>query len=214
MPVSFGGEVKGRIVEVRFALSGKIANVARRTGDVVKKWDTIASLDRKILQIELDQQLADYERVRADFEIFSQKTPNLAEAIDKYLKTEKQASLNGSVKEVELAKARLDQTDLLSPVDGIIIDDSGIVPGLYVTPASGSIKIVDTNSYFFEFAIDQKNIHDFINERKCKVEILTIDVNVEAETQPVFSDGKKFLVRASIPESKYLLLGVKGECKI
>jgi multidrug resistance efflux pump len=211
MAVNFDGEIKARVVEIRFALSGKIASVSKHTGDAVKKWNLVASLDRKNLQTELDKQLSDYEKVRADWEIFGQKNPNPTEAIDKYLKTEKNAGLNVSVKEVELAKARLDQADLFSPVDGIIIEDSGIVPGLYVTPASGSIKIIDTSSYYFEFEIDQKNIHDFAKPRKCKVEIEVIKGTIDAETGQVFSDGKKFCLRIPITSSDGYLLGMKGK---
>ena len=211
---TFKGEIKARVVEIRFALSGKIAGVSKHAGEAVKKWNLVASLDRKILQMELDKQLSDYEKVRADWEIFGQKNPNPTEAIDKYLKTEKQALLNVSVKEVELAKAKLDQADLFSPVDGIIIDDNGIVPGLYVTPASSSIKIVDTSSYYFEFEVEQKEVSDFIKSKKCKVEIVGVKEKTEAYTLPVFSDRKKFLVKVELLKTDGLLLGMKGECKI
>ncbi len=150
---TFEGQVKARIIEVRFAIAGKISGVVKKTGDSVKKWSLVASLDRKILQTELDSQLADYEKVRADFEIFNQKNPDPQEAIDKYLKTEKQAVLNASVKAVEAAKAKLDQSDLFSPVDGIILDDNSIVPGIYVTPAGSALKIMDTASFYFEIEV-------------------------------------------------------------
>src|SRR3989344_1706265 len=131
----FNGEGKARIVEARFALSGKVTFVAKHTGDNVKKGELLASLDRKILQTELDSELADFEKVRADFEIFNLKAGEPTDAISQYLKKEKQAQLNVSVKEVELAKARLDQADLFSPVAGVVLDDSAIVTGLYITPA-------------------------------------------------------------------------------
>lgn len=206
----YKGEIRARIVEIRFALSGKIAGVSKHTGDNVKKWNLVASLDRKILQMELDKQLSDYEKVRADWEIFGQKNPNPTEAIDKYLKTEKQALLNTSVKEVELAKAKLDQADLFSPVDGIIMDDNGIVPGLYVTPASSSIKIIDTGSYYFEFEVEQKEVSDFIKSKTCKVGIDGVKEKIEADTLPVFSDGKKFTVRVNISSDEGIMLGMKG----
>src|SRR3990167_677742 len=208
MPI-FKGEIKARIVEIRFALSGKIAGVTKHTGDAVKKWNLVASLDRKTLQMELDKQLSDYEKVRADWEIFGQKNPNPTEIIDKYLKAEKQALLNTSVKDVELAKARLDQADLFSPVDGIILDDSGIVPGLYATPASSSIKIMDLSSYYFEFEVRQKEVSDFIKPKKCKIGIEGVKEKIEADTLPVFSDGKKFTVRTTIPQTENILLGMK-----
>ena len=207
----YKGEIKARVVEIRFALSGKISNVAKHAGDAVKKWGLIASLDRKILQTELDAKLADYEKVRADFEIFGQKNPNPTEMVDKYLKTEKNADLTGSVKAVELVKARLDQADLFSPVDGTILDDSGIVPGLYVTPANSSVKIIDTSSYYFEIEIEQKDIPDFTESKKCEIVISGLKEKILAESRPVLPDGKRFLINIPITNTQGIFLGLNGK---
>lgn len=208
----YKGEVKGRIVDARFAISGKIVSVGKHTGDIVKKGGLIASLDRKILQAELDRQLADFEKIRADFDGFAMKYPGPKDD-NKYTKAEKQAALNAGVKDVELAKAKLDQADLFSPVDGIILDDSGITPGLFVTPAGGSIRIVDCSSYFFEIELEQKDISDFSEAKKCNLEIISLKEKITAESKPVFSDGKKFLVRIPISNPS-ILLGMKGKVSI
>jgi len=208
---TFNGVIKARVVEVRFAVAGKIVGVKKGVGDRVTKWELIASLDRKMLQTELDSQLADFERVRAEFEIFNQKNPDPQSAIDKYLKTEKQAALNISVKDVELAKARLDQCDLFSPVEGIILDDSGIVVGINITPAGGAIKIIDTSSYFFEFEIEQKDIPFFSESKDTKVELDGIGMEVVGKTSLVIPDGKKFFVRVPIMDNRGLLLGLNGK---
>jgi multidrug resistance efflux pump len=211
---SFKGEVKARIVDARFALSGKIVSVGKHTGDGVKKGNLIASLDRKILQTELDRQLADYDKVRADWDGFCKKYPDPQDD-NKYTKAEKQAALNASVKDVELAKAKLDQADLFSPTDGIILDDSGIVPGLYTTPASGSVKIVDTASYYFEIEIKQKDIPYFekAKEARIKIDYLNIEIKATAPSA-VEGDGKKFLVQIPISDSEGILLGMKGVAKL
>lgn len=208
---SFSGEIKGKIVDVRFATSGKIVSVVKKVGDTVTKWGILASLDRKMLQAELDRQLADYDKTRADFDGFAKKYPDPQDE-NKYTKAEKQAALNASVKDVELAKARLDQCDLFSPIEGIIIDDSGIVPGLYVTPASASIKIIDTNSYYFEFKIEQKDIKEFSQIKKGKIDIDGVG-EFEVETQNVFSDGKNLIVKMPIPNASSILLGLQGKVK-
>lgn len=205
------GTVKARIVQTRFAISGKIASVQKHTGDNVKKGEIIASLDRKILQTGLDKELADYEKIRADFEIFAQKYPDPTEAIDKYLKTEKQASLNASVKNVELAKAVLDQTTLFSPVEGIIIDDNNLVAGLYITPAGSEIKIIDMSSYYFEIEISENEIPYFTEKRKCKIGITSTNKTFETESKSVISDGNKFLVQIPIEKNEGIFLGLNGK---
>lgn len=211
---SFKGRIGGRTVDVRFALSGKVAYVSKFFGQTVKKWDNIASLDRKILQTELDRELADFEKVRADFEIFNQKNPDPQSAIDKYLKAEKQASLNASVKEVELAKMKLDQSDLTSPVTGVVLDDSGVVPGIFITPASASIKILDEDSIYFEIEIEQKEIDLFLKPQKCEIKIEGLSENFNGESTPLLSDGKKFLVRVKIEKPENIFLGMIGQMEI
>jgi len=211
MSKSFEGVVKARIIEARFALSGKVAGVSKHTGDIVKKWDLLASLDRKMLQMELDKELADFEKVRADFESFAKKFPDPQDD-NKFTKAEKQASLNASVKSVELAKAKLDQVNLFSPVDGVILDDSGIVPGLFITPAGSSVKIVDTSSYYFEIEIKQKEISLFEKTREVTVKIDNLETTLKSQTSPILSDGKSFLIQIPI-SAPSLLLGMVGEAK-
>lgn len=210
---TFKGVVKARIVDVRFATSGRLTVVKKFTGDTVKKGDLVASLDRKILQTTLDRELADFEKVRADFEIFNQKNPNPTEAIDKYLKTEKQAMLNASVKSVELAKANLDQCDLFSPVDGVVVDDSNVVPGLNITPAGSSFKIIDVSSYFVEVEIKEKDFEKFKKPRDVVIKVQGIGKPIKSQTSQVLSDAKSFYVRVPV-SGEGLLVGLSTELKI
>ena len=121
----FSGQVWGRNVETRFAFSGKLVSLRKNAGDSVSKGEIIASLDRQILQADLDRQLAQNQQVRADFEIFNIRFKNPGDDITRYNKSSQQASLDASVKEVEQAKYRLDQADLTSPVAGVILDMGG-----------------------------------------------------------------------------------------
>jgi len=211
MPKIFKGEIKARVVRVRFAIAGKVSNTTKSVGDSVKKGELLASLDRKILQTQLDKELADFRKVRGDFEVFCQKNPDPKTEIDKYLKTQKQALLDASVKEVELAKARLDRCDLFSPIDGMILDDGSIVRGINITPSSASIKVIDTGSYFFELVVEQEDIFYFKKEKSAKIKIDGAKKTLKGKTKPVLSDGKKFFVHIPIKESKDLLIGLNGK---
>lgn len=208
---TYTGEIKARIIEARFALSGKVAMVAKKVGDSVRKGELLAALDRKILQTELDKQLADFEKIRADFEIFNLKQNGTADDLTKYLKVGKQAQLNVSVKEVELAKARLDQADLFSPVEGIVINDSNIVLGLYVTPSSTPFKILETASYYFELKIEPAEILVFVNSRQGEVSLPVINKKIAASSRPLVSDEGGFLVKIDLQDKQGLFLGLKGE---
>ncbi len=208
----YKGKVKARVIELRFATSGKLANLFKKRGDTAKKGELIASLDKKLLQTELDKQLGDYEKVRADFEIFNLQKGEPKDDITKYLKAEKQAELNVSVKEVELAKGRLDQADLFSPVEGIIIDDSDLVAGIYITPASSPIKVLDISSYFFEIEIEQKDFQKFSKSQSMKIKIPGINKVFSGNSKPIISSPDlKLRVGIEIKDAEGLIIGLEGE---
>jgi multidrug resistance efflux pump len=211
---TFNGVLKARMIEARFPWGGKIAKVNKFAGDSVKKWDVIASLDKTTAQLELDRELADFERTRADFEIFAQKNKEPQNDLEKYLKMEKQAALNSSVKSVELSKTKLDQAVLLSPVDGLILEDSGIVAGINITPAGSSIKIIDSSSFFFEIEFEGKDIPFFREEHEGKIKLESIDNDFPVKSGKIVSDGEDFKMRFPLPFVEQMLLGLKGALDI
>lgn len=211
----FKGTVKAKIVEVRFATAGKLTVLNKKRGDLVRKGELIASLDKKILQIQLDKELADFEKVRAEFEIFNLKKGEPTDDITKYLKKQMQSDLDGSVKAVEIAKAQLDQADLFAPVEGIIVDDSDLVSGIYLTPASSPVKILDQNSFYFEIEIEQANLLQFLNPKTVAVKIPGLEKIIAGQIKPVNpvnlgKDGM-FPVEIELGEKSGLLVGLEGE---
>lgn len=215
---TYKGEIKARVIDLRFAYSGKVSFVSKKKGDFVKKLEAVAGLEKKTFQAELDKQLSDFERVRAEFEIFNLQKGEPSDDITKYLKTEKQAQLNISVKEVELAKSKLDQADLISPVEGIIIEDNDIVPGINISPASNPIIVLETASYFFEFEIEQSNLQSFKESVDVRIKIADITREIPGTTRKVISSLQtkpgKFLVIVDLQDKTDLLLGMQGEVKL
>lgn len=212
MSQTFHGIVKAKIIEARFAVSGKVSTVNKKRGDKVKKGELIASIDRRIFQTELDKQLADFEKTRAEFEIFNLKKGEPDNDIDKYLKTQKQAELDVSVKEVELAKARLDQADLFSPITGIIIDDSNIVGSIFITSASSPYKIQDDNGFYIEIEVDVDNLPLFLTPREVTVNIPMVNYNARATTKTLITKEKAgFLVEIPLPYIPSLISGMQAD---
>lgn len=157
----FKGIVVGEIVEARFAYSGRVAGVYKRPGDTVKGGEILASLDRKEGQIQLDKELADYERVRAEFETFVLDHPNPGNDREKFEKVQKQATLNAAVKAVELVKLRLDDVDLRCPVAGIICGNGGLRKGLWATPSANPFQILEQASLVVECEMEWKEWENF-----------------------------------------------------
>ena len=54
----FEGVIKAKIIEVRFAVAGRLSLINRKKGDSVKKGELLASLDKKISQTQLDKELS------------------------------------------------------------------------------------------------------------------------------------------------------------
>ena len=214
----YQGEIKARIVEVRFAISGLVSYVAKRSGEIVSKGNVLASLDKNVLQKELDCELLDYEKVRADFDAYGIKTGEPSDDMGRFLKKQKQASLDLSVRSVELAKAKLDQVNLFSPISGVIIDDSEIVTGLYVSPASSPFKILDTSSFYFEFEIDQADLPKFKQEVEMEITLVSVEGKYLGKTKSIlpYSNRKAGTssIRVPLEKTEGLMVGIVGEALI
>ena len=218
MADTYQGEVKAKIVEVRFSMSGMVSYVSKKTGDIVSKGNILASLDKKLLQQELDSELLDYEKVRADFEAYGIKTGEPTDDMSRFLKKQKQASLDLSVKSVEVAKARLDQVNLFSPVSGVIVDDSNIVAGVYVSPASSPFIILDTSSFYFDFEIDQTDLLKFKEPVDMEISLPGVEEKYLGKTKAILPySGKKagkFSVVMSLEKTDGLMVGMVGNASL
>ena len=128
-------------VQMRFFQSGTVTWVGVKKGDVVKKGQVLAKLDDKLKKIDLEIDLANYRRTRAEFEEVARKLPNPQNEEEKGTKEIAQAKLDVAVKKVEKQKYEMEKLALVSPVDGEIVDDSDLVAGMNVTPSGFPIVI-------------------------------------------------------------------------
>lgn len=208
----FSGQVVADVVEVRFSSSGKISKIAKKVGDLVKSGEIIAGLDRKIFQTELDKELSDYDRTRAEFEIFVKKNGEPADEISKYQKIQTQSLLNASVKAVELAKFRLDSCELLSPVSGQILEDGGNRVGLNISPASNAYKILDTSTIRFQVSLSPDKLSLLSPQSKGVVSINETQHPVTLAAP--YLSGIYYLLDAKFIETKDLAVGLTGKLSI
>ena len=196
------GVLQADLVEARFPFSGQIALVVKKVGNSVHKGNLLAALDKKYLQSELDLQLSQYEQIRAQFEIFAEKNPNLSDDILQFQKSIEQSRLNAAVKEVELVKMKLDQTSLISPVSGIIIDDSSCRVGQYITPASSAYKILDQESYYVRTELELYKLKYFSSSHPAKVKIKDFPEKFDSAPSPPLPGPKdKFIILFKLASS-------------
>jgi multidrug efflux pump subunit AcrA (membrane-fusion protein) len=222
MKTTYTGITYSPIIEIRFAYSGKIVYVKKKVGNTIKQWEAIASLDRKILQAELDRQLADYEKVRAQFELFNIKYGQDGDDTTKFMRQEKQSALNASVKEVEIAKYKLDQADLISPIAGTILSMDGLLVGLHSTPASSAVQILKTDTLIFSFEIEQKDLEQFRTIQTITVTFPNHQKEYQAQTDiPLKGNNSTFIITSTLQHSdpgsespNPLIPGMKGKAQI
>ena len=215
--LSLPGVLHADIIDVRFPFSGQISSLTKKIGDHVSRGNLLATLDKKPLQNDLDRQLAEYESIRAQFEIFNLKnTAN--DDLTKYQRVGVQSQLNRSVKDVESAKSKLDQAELYSPVTGILVDDGNNRSGLFVTPASGAFRIIDTNSMVFRLEITPDRLPIFVEPLAVSIEIPLLKQNLIGTTSlPIPGPKDKFTINIAIgtpTDSMNFLPGIAGLAQI
>jgi len=118
-----------------------------------------------------------------------------------------------AVKAVELAKYRMDQTSLASPVEGIVVSDDGLRPGLYITPGSYGFAILDFATLHFEFEVPWSEIGNFAEGAQVKILLSGKDGEFPGQVLPPLPNLKNntCLVRIRLEKTEGLWPGMQGE---
>ena len=189
----------GRTIEIRFAFSGKLVDLRKNIGDNVNKGEILASLDRQLLQLELDQKLADNKLVRAAFDL------------GKGSKNVLQADLDASVRDVEQAKYKLDQVDLVAPIAGVILDDGGCKINMNITPSANAFVILDTGSIVFRALIKAEDVARFANPVSLSIDFPKLGKKVFGMASlPKLTSNLDWVVDLKLDDFKDLPVGLEG----
>ena len=158
--VSASGKIKSaKKVNLKFQTSGKLSWVGVREGNRVKKWQAIASLDKKELRKKLKQELIDYMNERWDFEQTHQdyKDSLVTDSIKRILE-KAQFDLNRDVIDVEIADLTLKLATIYSPINGIVTHIDTPVAGINITPSTAKFTVADPDQVYFEADVDEVDI--------------------------------------------------------
>ncbi len=152
-------------VILRFQTSGKLGWVGVKKGDYIRKYQTVAILDQRELQVSLKKYLLAYENQRHTFEQTQDdnKTDLIALSVDlrhqaERLMKESQNDLDSSVLDVELKNLALEYANLYSPIDGLVVRIDSPYAGLNITPAQAEFEIINPHTVYFSAAADQKDV--------------------------------------------------------
>lgn len=228
--LSLSGEIDAREkVTLRFQSSGMLSWVGVKTGDRVKKYQAIASLDTRELKKRLEKYLLSYSKTRWDFETSKdsyQQPPYWGlsqiqrQSADRTFE-KAQFDLNSSVLDVELQDISLQYATLTTPIDGIVTAIDSPNPGVNITPAQAGFDIVNPETLYLSVLADQTEVTSITPGMKATLtldpypdETITGTVSSIAYTPKAGESGTVYEVKITIPKSKFydtLRLGMTGD---
>jgi len=152
-------------VSLKFQTSGRLAWVGVKEGDYVKKYQAIASLDKRDLKNRLDKYLNNYLKQRNSFEqtkddyeeTYEFSTGDLHKRAKRILENS-QYDLNSAVLEVEYQNLLLEYADLWTPIEGIVTNIDVPNPGVNITPTTATFEIVNPKTLYFSATVEQADV--------------------------------------------------------
>lgn len=168
--LSLSGEIDAsEKVSLRFQTSGLLTWVGVKEGDFVKKYQSLASLDKRDLQNSMSKLLNTYSKTRWDFEQAQDDNKNwrttgmtdearraVERTLDKY-----QFDLNNSVLSVESQALALKYATLWTPIEGLVTSIDAPVAGQNITPATATFEVVNPKTIYFSATADQAEVIKF-----------------------------------------------------
>ncbi len=171
MPEFTGKVISNNLISLRFPEGGKLNSLKCHPGQIVKRGDLLASLDPKPIQTQLDIELADFRRIRAEFDQLTRQIPTAKTEDEKTKKEIAQSKLDVSIKSVEKYKLQLDSLNLLSPADAVIISSEGLIEGINITPSGFPIILAPLDSAVFECLVSEENFYQLHPDQKAKISL-------------------------------------------
>jgi RND family efflux transporter MFP subunit len=179
--ISSSGEIKARkSTKLQFNTPSKIIWLGVEKGDQVQKWQSLASLDQRILNKNLKKKLLtymnerwDFEQTDDDYDLNGKKTSQVSLTDEEKRIVEKaQFDLDSSILDVEISNLTLSEANLISPIAGTVtaIENIAVGENLTALGLSGSyIKIVNLTSFYFEAQVDEVDYAKIYLDQKVSI---------------------------------------------
>jgi RND family efflux transporter MFP subunit len=168
--LSLSGEIDAEEkASLRFQTSGLLAWVGVKEGDYVKKYQVLASLDKKELQNQMSQLMNSYMTNRWSFEQtqadnVNWQTNGMTDAARETIKRtldKSQFSLNNSVLGVEAQALTLKFANLWTPIEGLVTSVDAPTAGQNITPATATFVVINPKTIYFSALADQTEVTKF-----------------------------------------------------
>jgi membrane fusion protein, multidrug efflux system len=164
-------------ISLRFQSSGKLTWVGVKKGDVVHKNQTLATLDHREIQKNLEKKLNTYLTNRWDFEqtqddnnVHGRKMSDLILTdAEKRILEKSQFDLNNSILDVEIQNLALEYANLSTPINGIVTRIDTPYSGVNITPAGAVFEITNPESVYLSVSADQNEVINIKSGMKTEI---------------------------------------------
>ncbi|MDL2323204.1 efflux RND transporter periplasmic adaptor subunit [Bacteroidales bacterium OttesenSCG-928-A17] len=143
-------------VDLTFETSGKITDIFFREGGAVKKGELLAKINDKPLQAELNKLKAQVPL--AEDRVFRQKSLLEKDAVSQEAYEQVNTDLEKLHADIELVEARIAQTELRAPFDGII-GLRNVSEGAYASPTVVISNLTRITPLKVEFTVSETEAH-------------------------------------------------------
>jgi len=154
--ISFDGKSVIDRRDLSFEIAGIVRGISVKEGDTVKQWQTVAYLDTREAQKNLENEMRTYLAQRNDFEETVQVTYPSDNPINDTIKRileKNQWDLEKSVADYELKNIALQKSYLSSPINGVVAAVN-LKPGEFAATTKVAVTVVDKDSLVFESFVE------------------------------------------------------------
>lgn len=182
-------------VDLSFETSGKITQIYFKEGTNVTKGTLLAKVNDNTLQAELKKLEAQIPL--AQDRVYRQKALLAKDAVSQEAFESVTTELEKLQADIELVKARIAQTELRAPFNGII-GLRQVSEGTYATPSTIISRLTKTVPLKIEFSVNQSFAGDITSGKKVKFTLDNDNREYEATVFAVESrlDGSTLTLRA------------------
>ncbi|HOZ03424.1 MAG TPA: efflux RND transporter periplasmic adaptor subunit [Candidatus Woesebacteria bacterium] len=218
-------------VRLRFLTGGKLTYVGVKEGDSIKKWQTVARIDPKLLQKQLEQQMNFYLDQRWDYEQYRDDVMENSDGTERIIPElsvrreadQEQWALENSVLNVEMKDIAVKETYLSSPISGIVTLAPAAVAGMQLT-AADYFEIVNPESLVFKAIVDELDIAQLQLEQPAQIELdaypdqsIASKISYISFASQQTTTGTVFIIElpfADLTNNPSLRLGMNGNATI
>lgn len=228
--VSVSGSIAAkRFANLSFISSGLLTYIGAQQGSSVSVGQTIATIDQRTLQSNLQSAIDAYKNQKISFDTVNDFNGDRALS-DTGLSIAARRQLETAVNTLDQAQVALtvqqiarEQSVLFSPLNGILTRADANTIGMNVTPAT-VFTIIDPTSLVFDMDVDEADIGKIVVNQPVKIDLdaypgttLNFPVsNIDFVSHTTTNGGNAFTVEVTLPAEqvgKYRV-GMNGNAEI